>query len=202
MDNLEFTAKVIEALAWPVGVVTLVAMLRKEVLELIPKLTKLEAGPLKAEFSIEAKKVLVEAQEIQLAPLEGAEVSVPSDIPRDDGMDQDPLSIAMWRTAAFSPSTAIVDAWKDIEEALLAIIADRGVFIPERSTRNVAVWINAISQEGILPLDTVSVIHELRELRNKAAHAGFDPTPEAAQDYLLAAQRLVRVLRSYLSKGA
>ena len=201
MNGWEFTAKVIEALAWPIGVVVLVAMLRKEVLQLIPKLTKLEAGPLKAEFSMEAKKVLVEAQEIQLAPLNGEEVNVPHDIPRDDGMYQDPLSIAMWRTAAISPTTAIVDAWKDIEEVLLAIVTSHGVFIPERSTRNVGVWINAIAQKGILPLETLSVIHELRELRNRAAHAGFEPMPEAAQDYLLAAQRLVRVLQSYVTKG-
>lgn len=197
MDVLEFTSKVIDALAWPVGTVVLVALLRKEVLELVPKLTKLEAGPLKAEFSIETKKVLVEAQEIQPARIEGEELNFPGDIPRDENMHQDSLSIARWRSAWLNPSLAIIDAWKDIEDALLAIITGRNISIPERSRGNIGVWISAIAQEGILPLDTLSVIHELRELRNNAAHAAFEPTSEAAQDYLLAAQRLVMVLNSY-----
>lgn len=198
MNGLEFVAKVIEALAWPLAAVILAAMLRKEVLKLFPKLTKLEAGPLKAEFAIDAKKALADVQEIQPALPDAGVGGATTAIPADETSSQDPVFLAMWRTASISPSMAIIDSWKDVEEALLAIISERGVYVPERSIRNVGVWINAIAKEGILPLETLSVIHELRELRNKSAHGGVDPTPEAAQDYLLAAQRLVRVLRSYL----
>lgn len=47
MDGLEFTTKMVEALAWPGTAIAIVVILRKEVLKLIPKLTKLEADPLK-----------------------------------------------------------------------------------------------------------------------------------------------------------
>lgn len=200
MDWLTFTSKIIQALAWPVSIVIIIFLLRKQILELIPKITKLEAGPLKAEFSSDVKRALVDVEEINLASTNSTRSTKDnklSFIPTDEFLYQDSRSVALWRTAAINPASGIADAWKDIEYVLLEIIRTRGVFIPHRRIDSVGVWINAIASAQILPIETISVINDLYALRNKVVNAEFIATPDAAQDYLKAAQRLIRVLNSY-----
>ena len=198
MDWLTFASKIIQALAWPVSIVIIIFLLRKQILELIPKITKLEAGPLKAEFSSDVKRALVDVEEINLASTNLTKENKLSFIPTDEFLYQDSRSVALWRSAAINPASGIADAWKDIEYILLEIIRTRGVFIPHRRIDSVGVWINAIASSQILPIETISVINDLYSLRNKVVHSEFIATPDAAQDYLLAAQRLIRVLNSYV----
>jgi hypothetical protein len=53
MDTLSFIAKLIEVLAWPGAIVTVVLLLRKELKQLVPLLRKVKAGPVEAEFERE-----------------------------------------------------------------------------------------------------------------------------------------------------
>lgn len=198
MDWLTFTIKLIDSLAWPVTTMIVVTMLRKKVLDLIPKLTKLEVGSLKAEFSNEVKQTLMDAAKIKPAE-DGSSNDINLGlIPVDESLHQDPRSIAMWRSASINPSIGITDAWKDIELSLLNIISNRGVFVPHRNVDNVGKWIQAIAISKILPIETIAVIYELYGLKNKVIQSELVATPNAAQDYLLAAQRIIRILDTYV----
>lgn len=57
MDRLTFISKLVEFLAWPAGLAASAFILRKEIKDLLPSITKLEAGPLKVELARIEKKV-------------------------------------------------------------------------------------------------------------------------------------------------
>ncbi|MDO9003602.1 MAG: hypothetical protein Q7V20_09140 [Aquabacterium sp.] len=65
MDWLTFISKMAEALAWPIAVLTVVLLLRGELLKIIPLLKKLKAGPLEAEFEDSSKRVRVIAEVVE-----------------------------------------------------------------------------------------------------------------------------------------
>jgi hypothetical protein len=72
MDWMTFVSKMTDALAWPVAAIFIFWTLRGKVGDLIPALKRLKAGPLEAEFSNEAKRLVVEAKEaapVNLPPL-------------------------------------------------------------------------------------------------------------------------------------
>ncbi|MGH6646193.1 hypothetical protein [Aquabacterium sp.] len=54
-----------EALAWPIAVLTVVLLLRGELLKIIPFLKKLKAGPLEAEFENQSQKARVIAEVVE-----------------------------------------------------------------------------------------------------------------------------------------
>ncbi|MEY3652702.1 MAG: hypothetical protein RL739_872, partial [Pseudomonadota bacterium] len=55
----------------------------------------------------------------------------------------------------------------------------------------------AIMDSDVLPLGTRQLIQNLRQLRNQVAHAQVVPNPESAQDYLVAIERVVELIRNY-----
>jgi hypothetical protein len=62
LDWLTFISKIIEACGWPLAVVIVVLLLRRQVQELIPALKRLKAGPLEAEFEKRVAEFAAEAQ--------------------------------------------------------------------------------------------------------------------------------------------
>jgi hypothetical protein len=50
---------------------------------------------------------------------------------------------------------------------------------------------------NVLPWETSRLVRELRELRNMVAHAKVVPTSDAAQDYVLAVDRVVELIHNY-----
>ena len=55
----------------------------------------------------------------------------------------------------------------------------------------------AIMDSDVLPVETRQLIQNLRQLRNQVAHAQVVPNPESAQDYLVAIERVVELIRNY-----
>ncbi|WP_146029971.1 hypothetical protein [Vibrio vulnificus] len=58
MDKLTFISKMIDSISWPLVTLILGLAFRKQIAELFPYLKKLKAGPVEAEFEMEAKQVL------------------------------------------------------------------------------------------------------------------------------------------------
>jgi hypothetical protein len=55
--------------------------------------------------------------------------------------------------------------------------------------------IESLEETGVIDARQAAVFHELRSLRNSAAHAvGFEPSPETARDYVQLAARLEQSL--------
>lgn len=182
MDYLTFTAKVIEALAWPLAAVALVALLRHEISVLAPYLKRVKAGPLEAEFERELK-ALKDSPPTQEA------------IPNTD--QKTPARMQLEELAELHPRSAIHEAWGQVEAAARSAVlrTDSGGsdarYVP---AYNVVALLakNGLAHDGI-----VNLYHELRKLRNEAAHAPeFSPSVEAAKNYIELSQNLQRYFDS------
>jgi hypothetical protein len=94
-----------------------------------------------------------------------------------------------------NPRSAILEAWRGVEAAALRVVSSRGIFVPEREASSPFAVTRALTKEGILSSEDLSLFHELRSLRNQAAHADdFSPTLDAAINFIELAGRLRAVL--------
>jgi len=190
MDWLTFVSKLVESLAWPVVALVLGLVFRRKLVALIPTLRKLKAGPVEAEFELAAKQVLANAEEVQSQ--EPAEVVTPV---TGQVAGSDRQVIAKLREARSDPAGAILEGWAKVDGELFRLGLQMGTVVdPLENTGKVY---NAVMASGILPAQTTSLVRELRELRNKVAHVKVHPTPEAAQDYLLAVDRACELILNF-----
>jgi len=174
MDWLTFVARIIEALAWPLVVLVLLIALRGEFKSLVPLLRKLKAGPLEAEFEKAVQEVSKEA-DIDVA----AATYVPA-APEDK----------LYTLARINPRSAILEAWMKVEAiAKRAAIHNGGSPTPDVSTGLKA--IRELTKQSLLNPDDIALFHDLRGLRNQAAHLEtFDVTENSAIEFILLAAKL------------
>ena len=182
MDTLTFIAKLVEFAAWPVATVVLVLMLRDEIKKLLPSVKKLKAGPVEAEFEREVKelKATTEARPQLLPPPEGIT----------------PERQMLLQLVQVSPRSAVLEAWRGIEEASIRVVQSKGVYVSERDSMSPLSAARALNKEQLLTADELALFHDLRSLRNQAAHAqDFAPTTDAALNYIELASRLRQSLQ-------
>lgn len=201
MDWLTFITKIVEALAWPLVVLYVLIKFKEKLIALIPKLNKLEAGPLKAEFREETAKVLAEIETVRI------QENVPpnlADVPTDDNQARfhidhvRPKKKPEQLTKSFTfaePSAAILIAWDNVEIALLNRVAELGVYVPPQLTDSPTAWLRALRKEERISHEVYMLVNELYELRSRVAHGKLDPTSEAAWDYVQATERFVPLIQ-------
>jgi hypothetical protein len=184
MDSLSFIAELVNALAWPAALVALVVMLRKPLSDLIPLLQRLKYKDLELEFgrAIEEVKEEVQAQ----LPSAPATRALPAG-----------ASAVLVKLADMSPRAAIIEAWRQIEEELIAAAQRKGLDLPSRPAILPVYVLRLMHEKGFVDSDKVAIINELRSLRNSAAHApDFALSKESALEYAEVAARLVEYLGS------
>lgn len=181
MDWLTFVEKLIGHLAWPVGAVIIIALLRNEIKQLLPFVKRLKAGPVEAEFERQVKELSATAElQPQLVP-------PPQHLSPEKQM--------LLQLVQLNPRSAILEAWRGVEAAAVRVVSDRAIYVPEREACSPFAVIRALTKESILSPEDLSLFHELRSLRNQAAHADdFSPTLDAALNFIELAGRLRAVL--------
>jgi hypothetical protein len=192
VDLLTFSSKALEALAWPTVVLILGLTFREKLLDLIPAIKKIKAGPVEAEFEFAAKKVLAEAAEVDPP----ADSSEPSGAPAATGESGRGL-ITKLRNARTDATGAIIEGWATLDGELFRLAQQINLDGTEAATTSTTRVYQAVMSSNVLPNETRRLVHELREMRNKVAHSIVVPTAEAAQDYLLAVDRVVELIRNY-----
>lgn len=189
MDWLTFISKITDSLAWPIVALILGVLLRKRLLELIPNMKKFKAGPLEAEFELATKQVLFNAEEASTATESKAVAPEPSQEKSTENIVAELLS------ARTDPSGMIIGGWGKVDGEIHKFGRQLGVI--DDPLENTAKVYNRIMNSGELPQGTVELVKELRELRNKVAHALVIPTADAAQNYLVAVDRVVELIRNF-----
>jgi len=169
MDWLSFIASVIGSIAWPGTALTIVLLLRKELVALLPFLRKLKAGPVEAEFEREVKELKSE---------------VIGALPPTEAKALEGKSPRLFQLAEISPRAAILEAWQGIEFAARRTVLQRaGSPIPD-VTSPMRV-LKELTQLQLLSPEDIALFHDLRGLRNQATHApDFNPSYEAVSNYL------------------
>lgn len=176
MDTLTFISKLLEILAWPGTVVTLVLLLRKELRQLIPLLRKLKAGPVEAEFEREIASIEQAAQPPALPP-------APS--------SSSPRKLELFELVRNDPRAGILQAWLDVEATALRVVDREALYVAEHDASSPTAAIRAIARLTTIPAEWVGQYFQLRDLRDKAANqADFTPKVEPAAAYVEMASRL------------
>lgn len=190
MDWLTFVSKLIDSLAWPLVALVLGLVFRRKLLDLIPAIRKFKAGPLEAEFELAAKEIRVSAAEViaQSKPTRGEE----PERRREEGRKE---IVASLLDARNDPAGMILEGWSRIDGELFRLGNQLGDIV-DPLTNTTKVYASVVSS-NVLPEATMRLVRELRDLRNKVAHAKVIPTPDAAQDYVLAVDRVIELIHNY-----
>lgn len=190
MDWLTFISKAIDSLAWPIVVLVLGLIFRKRLLDLIPALRKLKAGPVEAEFELAAKQVRANAAVASTQGLPSDE-KTPSEPQPADGQKM----VAKFLNARNDPAGMILEGWAKVEGELFRLGHQMDLLVDPLENKQKVY--QSVMAADILPAETKYLVRELRELRNKVAHVRVHPTSDAAQDYLLAVDRVVELILNY-----
>lgn len=185
MDLLAFFASLVSSLAWPVTIVVVVLALRRPIAHLLPELRELHYKDIRVEFGRKLEEIEAQVNRAQL-PEGSGELSVPTS-------NSYPKTFQEYvaRIAEISPRAAIAEAWRFVEGGLHEI-AKQHDLPPPTSAPAIE---HFLRRHGRVPDTAANLLWELRQLRNRAVHAGdFDLTSEQAREYGELAVRLIAAL--------
>jgi hypothetical protein len=184
MDWLTAVIRLIEALALPIAALIIILVFRRDLRELVPFVRRLKAGPLEAEFERDIREISQE---------------VGSTTRPEAGEEPDPRKIMLIELARLHPRSAILEAWLGVETAVRQAALQNVVSSPAPDVSSPLKSLRELVGIGALSQEDVALFHDLRGLRNQAAHAeAFEPSLDAALEYV----HLASQLRSRLEKLA
>ena len=183
MDWLTFFSHVISALAWPLTVIIILLILRRPLTNLFPYIQHLRFQGLEVEFGQKMQALALEAQKI---------------LPRSPGSPGSEKQILEQKVelARVSPRAVVLESWLQLEQAAVDAIHRHGIELKSTGLRSPLILGNTLEESGILNGSTPAIYHQLRNLRNAAAHASdFSFSADSAIEYAELAARLTEFLR-------
>jgi hypothetical protein len=199
MDKLAFTvavltfiSTVVGAVAWPVVTLIVAIVFRKAILELLPAIRSLKAGPLAVDFENKAKDIRVKVAEESAS--ERARLPETALVPNQFSLSAEAATEGLLIARA-DPTGSVLDGWGKVDGEIFRLGKQMGEIVdPLEGTHKVYSW---VMRSTILPVGTKQLIQGLRDLRNQVAHRNVIPTTEAAQNYLASADRVVELIHNY-----
>lgn len=180
MDGFLFVSNMTESLAWPLATVVIVIILRSKIESILRNLKKLKAGPVEAEFERQVESLRISAE------------SYIDEKPITD------LEKKLYQLSEINPRSAILEAWQGIEASARKLVVDNGLYEVGPESRPLLDVFRALSKNKLISEADILLFHELRGLRNSAAHdESFLPTKESALNYV----EMARGLRSSIEKA-
>ena len=152
MDGLTFTSNIMSTLAWPVTVIILFLILRKELPNIAKSIKKFKYKDVELEFGAAAQAVAQDAK-----------VSLPASKSSGD------IKSRLDAIAEISPRAAILESWMQVEAAAAEVVHKKGLnaSIPMLGPSRL---ISALKKEQILNGKQILIFEQLRVLRNEAVH--------------------------------
>lgn len=185
MDYFQFIASIIDSLAWPVAVVLIILLLRKAILRLLRRIKIFRYKDIEFEFSEKLAEVERDASKLGFV--------INRTVP-------DVSQVNRYATLAqISPNAAILEAWSDVELAVLELAREKAPDFPKIKTFTSK--LRLLHQIEVIDDQTAALIDDLRALRNLAAHPdnSVKISTVEAERYGLTALRAASALRE-LSK--
>lgn len=184
MDSLTFTSEAIKALAWPTAIVAVSLMIRKPVIELLPFLRRLKYKEIELEFSKEIAQLKAEVK-----------AAKPTTSHKDETAN---ASIdRLLNIASISTSAAIIEAWLELESASIAVASSFWSESPSDVFRNYPRLGEYLLQCKVIDNKQLAIFNQLRDLRNKVAHAvALNISEDEARTYIELASSLSAYMRA------
>ncbi|GHC84951.1 hypothetical protein GCM10007079_27430 [Nocardiopsis terrae] len=175
MNWIEFSSSVIGyIISWPV-VAFLVAMIfREPISDLIANVKAIKSPIGDAEFGRGVKELEEQQRELSSLPQEKHEP--------DDPFSPADLYEEVAPIAEHSPSAAVVESWRRIEQALVDLCKAKGVEVENpRRTYDV---LRQLGENNIFTYELSRHLDSLRRTRNSIAHSSEQPTTGEAMAYV------------------
>lgn len=183
MDWLTFFSNVINSLAWPITVIIIVLILRQPLSNLLQLIQHLRFQGLEVEFGQKMQALALEAQKL-LPPVKGSL-----------GSEKQLLEQKV-ELARVSPRAVVLESWLQLEQAAVDAIHRHGIELKSIELHSPLMLGKTLEEAGILDGSTPAIYHQLRNLRNAAAHASdFSFSADSALEYAELAARLTEILR-------
>lgn len=182
MDWLTFWSSVIGSVAWPMAAFGVAFLFRRQLRKLIDRIKKLSLG----ENSVDFGEKLDEAEaEAAMAIPANAPAIIAPPLPNERAQ----------QLIALSPSAAVLDTWRVVERKTLQLAEpfysgmstnrDGKRIVPFRAA------VKALFDHGVISRSTHSLLHDLQQLRNAAAHNDEVSAAEAVRFMTLATEVLL-----------
>ena len=132
INYIEYIFKAVDSLAWPVSILIIILIFRKELSAVLSQLSNLEYKGFKANFGNKLQDVEQKIKEIKRTEVEDSNVESELTINQENDYDR------IMRIAEISPRAAISEAWSEVEAAArkAAAQADLKIKKPE-SVKNI-----------------------------------------------------------------
>jgi hypothetical protein len=187
---MELLVKLLIGLAWPFAVIWVAYLFKGELRSLLLRISQLKYKDIEAKF----ESGLTEAE----AKVTAIEKSTPSSLQRPEitsKLEQ------LRRIADVSPRAAIMEAWMLVEDAAGKSGFVQGAAIPRVNPR---LFVKELVHLGKLPMGSDSLLDQMRQLRNQAAHLpDFSLNQDEADRYLrLAASMSGLILGASITESA
>jgi len=206
MDWLTFIVEMTKALvAWPLATVAIIVLLRESIRQLIPNVRKFRFGDqLQIDFGQELREIGKQAESTLPEPKEITKtVTVPIEaVARAEGkaeaISQSELidtNEKARRLAELAPTSAIDDAWVELESALRKAASANGIAVSDKG--DPLQLMKALLKQGKVGRETYEIFGRLRNVRNWIAQERpTDITAEQALEYRELTRRLATTLLS------
>jgi hypothetical protein len=176
MGILNFIASIVGSLAWPSFALAMVLFLRKPLRDLIPLLQRLKYKDLEVEFGRRVEEVRAELPQTVRQVLPGPEMG------------------AIAKLAEISPRSAVLESWLNVEQTALETANRFGANLGPSQTYQA---IKFLERSDKMDRSLVSLLRDLRGLRNQAAHTpDFALGKAAALQYAESAYDLSHYFRN------
>ena len=174
--NVSALAELFGAIAWPFVIWLLVRRFHGQIASLLSRLKKGKFAGSEFEFEELLDETEREARSVGPEPSQG----LPTEYAKL--ADGDPIAV-------------IIRAWLDVEGSMEELLRSRGVLDEVHGPTPATAMIRKIEMEELLSSENISLLHNLRRMRNEAAHSrGFDPGEKSVLRYLQLASLACEVL--------
>ena len=154
MDILNFISKVVQAIAWPVGIIVVVLILKGPIIERFRHIKSLNYKGFQVDFGKELESVKQEAN-TQLPLPENSTIET---------------NEKLKELASLSPRGAVLEAWINVEAALKAAASRHGLIDDKINPFSANHVIFQLEVSGDIGKGVVNMFKKLKHLRNEAVH--------------------------------
>ncbi len=178
MSELEFIAKIIESIAWPISIILLMLILKNPIRKLIPLLSKLKYKDIEMQFGRDisrlSEKVNYELSEVPNRP------------------ETDDLRDRVLKLIQVSPKSAIIEVWRSMESCIIEKSTKNNLDLDRNLLRKPIKLAETLLRKYLINESQFVIIEDMRKLRNEVVH--YDKkeiTAENAIEYLESGIKLI-----------
>lgn len=178
---MEYLARIIEALAWPLTVLLAIFLLRKPLTDLLPHFKRLKYKELELEFEQSLENLRKRSHESR----QRHEIDAPA---------EDENDFYLQEVKQLSPRAAILESWIGLETSAVSTAQHFKIVQADKRLPFVKI-LQELLLSGVISEENVAIINELRALRNKAAHEiSFPITEDEAAKFMSVARDQAEII--------